>query len=166
MSSAATEEKRATPGGTAAPEASAVIWNWRGESSEAPAGEGRERLFGLLHSLGVGVFGLAIHFLVSVTIARVVFTVASVMLVAALVSPTGVYAGIRALLRRLGHWTGIGLAWLLLVPIFYLAFAPFGLLLRRGRRDRLRRRLDPEAPSHWEPHEGPTAASDSMQRQY
>jgi len=55
---------------------------------------------------------------------------------------------------------------LLLVPIFYLAFAPFGLLLRRGRRDRLRRRLDPEAASHWEPHEGPTAGSGSMRRQY
>ena len=67
---------------------------------------------------------------------------------------------------RLGHWTGIALAWLLLVPIFYLAFLPFGLLLRRGRRDRLRRRLDPDAVSYWEPHDGPTAASGSRDRQY
>ena len=42
----------------------------------------------------------------------------------------------------------------------------FGRLLRRGRRDRLQRRFEQDAPSYWEPHRGMRVASDSRRRQY
>jgi hypothetical protein len=50
------------------------------------------------------------------------------------------------------------------VPIFYLLFAPFGELLRRGRRDRLHRYFEPDAESYWEPHM--VIRSSSRERQY
>jgi hypothetical protein len=48
----------------------------------------------------------------------------------------------------------------LLVPLFVLFFLPFGLLARRGRRDRLGRFFDPDAPTYWKRREpaAPTLA--------
>ena len=86
--------------------------------------------------------------------------------VSVLVSPNGLYLGIERLFDLLGRLLGRGMTWLLLVPIFFLFFLPFGALLRRGRRDRLKRWFDPEADSYWEQHEGPTAGSPERARQY
>jgi hypothetical protein len=60
------------------------------------------------------------------------------------------------------------LTWVLLVPLFYAFFLPFGALLRRGRSDRLARRFDAGATSYWEPRESrrPTHASGQLDRQY
>ncbi len=151
------------------PEAAAVVWDWRGgRAEEVPEAESpaRNRLLGTFQGLGAGVLGLLIHRFWSTTIATVVFCVAGVVLFSALVSPTGLYVGVQGLFRTLGRWTGTALTWILLVPVFYLFFLPFGALLRRGRRDRLKRYYERDAESYWEPHEGPTAASDSCERQY
>lgn len=55
--------------------------------------------------------------------------------------------------RRLEGWVsrGVGglLAWSLLMPFFYLVITPFGLLFRRGARDRLGRGVDPAVPTYW-----------------
>jgi hypothetical protein len=99
-------------------------------------------------------------------IGTVVLTVASIVGISALASPLGLYAAIERLFLTLGRVTGRLLTWILLVPVFYGFFVPFGLLMRRGRRDRLQRRLEPDAPTYWEPHAGPTAASISHERQY
>jgi hypothetical protein len=121
---------------------------------------------GSLQAFGVGALGGAIFLFWSPATGRVVLGVAAIVLLAALVSPTGLYAGIRQLLLTLGRWTGQALTWALLVPLFYLVFLPFGWLFRRGSRDLLKRYFDPEAATYWEPHEGATAASESRQRQY
>jgi hypothetical protein len=68
--------------------------------------------------------------------------------------------------RAIGRRIGRALTWLLLVPLFYLFFLPFGLLFRRGRRDRLKRYFDREATTYWETLEGPTAASSSHETQW
>jgi hypothetical protein len=99
-------------------------------------------------------------------IGTVVLVVGGTIGLSALASPTGLYAGIEGLFAALGRWTGRGLTWLLLVPLFYLFFLPFGLLLRRGRRDRLKRYFEQEAETYWEPHSGPTASSPWRTRQY
>ena len=92
--------------------------------------------------------------------------IAGFILLSALVSPTVVYAGIEKLFDSLGHLLGRAMTWLLMVPLFYLFFLPFGLLFRRGRRDRLRRYSERDAATYWERREGPTAASHSRERQY
>ncbi len=152
------------------PEAAALIWDWRAETPAAPKAEsaGRARLHGSLQALVAAAIGGAIFVWLSQTVGTVVLTVAAIVGFSALVAPTTLYAAIQRLFMLLGQWTGRALAWVMLVPLFYLFFFPFGLLFRRGRRDRMRRWFDGEdaGSSYWEPHEGITAASAARTRQY
>ena len=125
-----------TPAGR--PEAAEAIWKFT-HDERATVAPGRVRLRGSLQALvGVGI-GVVLFLFVSPTIGRIVMAIGSFVLLSALVSPTVVYAGIEKLFEFLGHLLGRGMTWLLMVPLFYLFFLPFGLLFRRGRRDRLRR---------------------------
>lgn len=151
------------------PEAAAAIWTWREAGTEAvdfAALARRNRVRGALRGLAAAALGAGLLLLGLRTPATVVLTVAGVVTIAALVAPTSLYAALERGVAALGRWTGQGLGWVLLTPVFYLFFAPFGWLLRRGRRDRLQRSFDPEATSYWEPHEGLRVASDSYQRQF
>jgi hypothetical protein len=145
-----------------------VIWNWQ-ERAERPAPQGgaaRARWIGSLQGMALVALGAGLHLFWSRGVGTVVLTIGSAILVSALVSPTGLYAAIRRFFTRLGHWTGSALNWLLMPALFYAIFYPLGRVLRRGRRDRLRRWLEPEAETYWEPHEGFTAASTSPEKQY
>jgi hypothetical protein len=124
------------------------------------------RLKGLSQAALAALVGAAILSFWSRSIGTVVLSVATLVGVSALASPLGLYAAIERLFLALGRATGRLLSWVLLVPVFYGFFAPFGRLLRRGRRDRLKRQLEPDAQSYWEPHAGSTAASASFERQY
>ena len=150
------------------PIAAAEIWNWRQPRAEAASRESpqRARVLGAIQALAVAAIGALILAYWSQTIATVAFSLSGVILASALISPTGLYAGLRRGLAALGKLTGRAMTWILMVPMFYLIFLPFGLLFRRGRRDRLKRYFDPDAASYWEPHEGPTASSPHYDRQY
>jgi hypothetical protein len=149
------------------PEAAAVVWDWRNRATGSSGpGAARMRLQGLVQAEVAAGFGGVLFLFWSQTIGSIVLTVAGIVGFSALVSPLGLFAAIERLFLALGRATGRLLTWILLVPVFYGFFAPFGQLLRRGRRDRLKRRLEPEAATYWEPHEGPTAASSSLERQY
>ena len=98
--------------------------------------------------------------------AYVVLSIASLIMLSALFSPTGAFLAIERMFNALGRPIGRAVTWLLLVPLFYLFFYPFGRLFRRGRRDMLQRYQDPEATTYWEPHEGQKAASTTLEKQY
>ena len=85
---------------------------------------------------------------------------------AGLLSPTGLYVAIDRGFQALAHGLARVVTWAVLLPLFYLFFLPFGLVLRAGNRDRLQRWMDPNAATYWEPREGVTAASASRKRQY
>lgn len=85
-------------------------------------------------------------------LAYVAWGVSSVILILALVSPFGAHAAIDRVFVGLGRVVGTVLTWVLLAPVFYLFVTPFGLLRRRGARDPLMRRREPERESYWEPH--------------
>jgi hypothetical protein len=147
-------------------EAAAVIWSW-GERESAPAAPAsRIRLRGLLQALATGAAGTALYFFWSELVGYFVLGLAVALGLSALISPTGLFAGFQNLFAALGRWTGRVLTLVLMAVIFVLFFLPFGKLFRRGRRDRMRRWLEPEARSYWEPHSGPTASSSSRERQY
>ncbi|MEN8183458.1 MAG: hypothetical protein ABFS46_13085 [Myxococcota bacterium] len=150
------------------PEAAAAIWDWkeRAQEAAAPPAAGRARLRGGVQALVAVAFGAGLWALSLRIPAFVAFSLGGLVGVSALLAPTTLYAGIERGFQALGHWTGRLLGWLLLVPIFYGFFAPFGLLFRRGRRDRLQRFREPTATSYWEPHEGDRVASASHRRQY
>ena len=151
----------------ARPEAACVVWDWRSRiEAPAPAPLAATRAKGFAQAFGVAGVGVLIHMFWSTAIATVVFGIASIIFLAAALSPTGVYLGIQRLIAALGGITGVILTWALLTPLFYLFFLPFGRLMRRGRRDRMRRILEPDADSYWEPHSGSTASSGSHERHF
>jgi hypothetical protein len=145
------------------PAASAEIWRWR-EKPEASQSEGRVRLRGSVQALVAGAVGMAAFAFWSRAVAYVAFAMAMLILVSAWVSPGGLHAGLQRLFEATGRVLGRAMTWLLMAPLFYLFFLPFGKLLRRGRRDRLRRYFEAEAESYWEPH-APVPTS-SFERQY
>lgn len=150
------------------PEAAAEVWRWGDAAPPAPEREptSRARMRGVLQGLvGAGI-GAALYHYWSPIVGTVVMTIGTVIALSALVSPGGLYAGIERLFLALGVLTGKALTWLLLVPLFYVFFLPFGSVMRTGRRDRLKRFLEPEADSYWEPHEGPTSGSAHHDRQF
>jgi hypothetical protein len=169
MQSAEFEGMRMNRSVAGRPEAAAVVWQWATPASLEPGADpatSRIRVRGLLQALVGGIVGFGVFRLVSPTVGVVVLGIAGVIGLTALVSPTGLFAGIERMFAALGGLTGKILTWLFLVPLFYGFFLPFGRLMRRGRRDRMRRFLDPSAESYWEHHEGPMAGSGSRKRQY
>jgi hypothetical protein len=147
------------------PEAAEVIWRWREPTLQASGqGASKARIAGTIQGfIGAGV-AVAIYLLWSHTIGTIVFSISAATLLSALVSPLGLYRIIDGVFRSLGTYTGRMLTWLTLVPMFYLFFLPFGLLFRRGRRDRMKRFFEPNEASYWEPHK-PFSAADH-QRQF
>jgi hypothetical protein len=150
------------------PEAAAAIWPWRQAAGPAPltGNPARLRLIGSLQALAIALAGLALLRFWIKPAGVIALCISGVILVSALASPTGLYAGVRRFFIGLGHLTGRLLTWVLMPLLFYLLFLPFGRVFRRGRRDRLRRFFEPEATSYWEPHRGPTASSSSRERLY
>lgn len=149
-------------------EAAAAVWRWQDAVEDSGSGEGagRARLKGLLQATLAAAVGAGLYFWGRTTVATVVFSVAAIVGLSALVSPTGLFRAIEALFAALGAATGRALTWIVVVPLFYVFFLPFGALMRRGRRDRLQRFYEQDASSYWEPHAGVRAASGSRERQY
>lgn len=134
------------------PHAAAVAWPWREAVDASLQRAARRRTLrreGVIRALVGGAVGVALFYFGAPLLARVAWAVAAVVLLAALVSPDGLYAAIGRGLALLGHGVGRLLAILLLTPVFFLFFLPFGKLLRAGRRDRLERWFDPATPSYW-----------------
>jgi len=144
------------------------IWDWRGAPSERSSEDGlpRARRRASLRAGAAAAIGAAVYLLWARTLGVAIMTVACLLLAIALLAPSGLLQALERLFVRLGTFTARMLTWVLMVPLFYLVFLPFGLLFRRGRRDRLKRWLEPDASSYWEAHTGPTAASSSRERQY
>ena len=130
-------------------EAAALCWDWRKSAVHDAADPAPARCRGLRQTLIAGAVALIIYFFISRTMAAVVITIATLNLVAALLSPLGAFARIEHWVGSFAHAVGGGLTWLLLVPLFALFFVPFRLLLRRGTRDAMKRFYMPDAPTYW-----------------
>jgi hypothetical protein len=143
------------------------VWAWRqGEAEPAGTPPASARRQGALRSLVGAAIGTALFLLWSRIVGSLVLGLAAALLLAALISPGGLYAGLDRLFAATGRVVGRALTWLLMVPLFYLFFLPFGLLFRRARRDRLARFIDADADTYWEAHAGPRAGSAHRDRQY
>jgi len=96
----------------------------------------------------------------------VILTIASIILLAALISPTGLFAGIERGFDALGHAASRLVTLVLLSAIFYSFFLPFGLLFRRGRRDSMKRFYEPEAHTYWSPRERERESVEALRRKF
>ena len=147
--------------------AAAAIWDWRGERSQTPAARpSKPRLRGTLQALAGAGIGALIFALLSRIVGTVVMSIATLILLSALLSPAGLYAGIERLFAALGRRVGAALTWIVLPLLFYLVFLPFGMIFRSGRRDPMKRFYEADAESYWSPRKVGRSGSAFHTRQY
>ncbi|MBX3273845.1 MAG: hypothetical protein KF729_26510 [Sandaracinaceae bacterium] len=135
------------------PEAAAAIWDWAHATDDRPARAARHRKAALVRALVAGLAGGAFFYFERPLVATLAWSLGGLGLLLALVSPLGAYARLDRGVAAAGRAIGTALTWLLLTPVYFLFFAPFGWLLRRGPRDRLRRAYAPDAPTYWQKRE-------------
>jgi hypothetical protein len=150
------------------PEAAEVVWSWKPAATAASPDAGPVRLRGALQAAAGLAVGAGLFWFGRRTPAAVVSAIAAVVGLSALVSPFGVFAAIERSFDALGRGIGRVLMWIVLPAIFYLFFAPFSVLFRRGRRDSMKRAFDAEAESYWTPRDqrSATTASAAYERPY
>jgi len=149
------------------PEAAAAVWDWRAtETARVEPAAGPIRLRGCLRALiGASVGGLVYVYL-SPLVGKIVLTVSTLLLLAALLSPTGAYALVERAFAALSRTVGRVLNALILPILFYGVFTPLGAVLRRGKRDALQRFFEPERTTYWSDRSGQRTASTHRTRQY
>ncbi len=136
------------------PEAAAAIWSWQAPEQPKRPKAARLRWRGAIQAGAGFVAGSIFWSLQALALATVALTVASIVLLSALLSPTGLYSAIDRAFHGLGQWIGRGLTWLLLPALFYLVFTPFGMLFRRGKKDTMKRFFESGSETYWSPHRG------------
>jgi len=147
------------------------VWNWQNDGAEearqVALGRSSLRKQGLLHAF-IGFFvGSVFYFAFNLVIlSLIVISLSSITFFAALFSPDGLYHKIQAFFAWLGTWIGKFLTILLLTPIFYLFFLPFGFLFRRGKNDRMKRFFEVDATSYWRQREKVKHTAVSYERLY
>ncbi len=106
-----------------------------------------------MHGVTRGGIALAVAsgfwFLHHPAMATLVAVLGGATLLAALLSPQGLYARFSAAMEAFARGVGTLLTYLLLVPIYFLLITPFGLLMRRGSRDPLHRTWSAQTASFW-----------------
>jgi hypothetical protein len=119
-----------------------ATWNWRDDAAEArraAAERAALRRTALVQVAVTALAGVAVLLLLDhQLVARILWIASAVVLVIAIAAPQ-LYRPVRTFGARVGHAVGVALTYLLLVPFFYLFFAPVGLVLRLLRRDPLHR---------------------------
>jgi hypothetical protein len=131
------------------PEAAAAIWAWRDRDAGERARLAKLRRSGVIRAVVAGIAAGVLFALDRPIVASIAVGIGTLTLVLALASPGGAYAALSRVVDRLGALIGALLTWVLLTPVFFLFFVPFGMLMRRGARDRLRRRFERERASYW-----------------
>ena len=153
------------------PHAAAAIWQWREAAALGGIAVLRQqrsalRREGAIRAVVGGAVGGVLFFFGAAVLARIAWAGAGIVLVAALVSPDRLYAGIGRALALLGHGVGRLLAVVFLTPVYGLFFVPFGRLLRSGRRDRLERWFDPAVASYWHRRDDALRTKSSYEKPY
>jgi len=95
-------------------------------------------------AIAVVLFALLKHTVPAV----IVGTISVVVLISGLFFPS-FFIRIEKLGKVLGTWMGIGVTWLLLVPLFYLVFFPGRLILLLMKKDPLDRKFPSPAKTCW-----------------
>ncbi len=134
-----------------AKEASLVIWQPDRTAAAAANTDEAARLrvqAAIQAAIAYTMGGLVFYFW-SRTVGTVALCAGTVILLAGLISPTVAFKAIKRVIDTIVLGVGKGSAYVLLGPAFYLLFAPLGLLLRRGKGDKLARTLEPSADTYW-----------------
>ena len=124
------------------------------------------RVKGLVQALVAGTAAGLFYWWQHIVVAGIVATIGTLVLLTALISPLGAFAAIERAMARFGQWVGVAVGWLVLLPLFYLFFLPFGSLFRRGKKDRLKRFYQASSDTYWVDRVAPDDPIASRQRQF
>ena len=130
-----------------------TVWTWeQGGKLDAPIKTSRPRsVRGLIQGAIMAVIGFVLYRLLGhQMMGQVVWGLACFVLFSALFIPRA-FEGIESFGRKLGHWVGIGLSYLLLVPFFYIVFVPGHMVLKLLRKDPMQRGFPTPEATCWAP---------------
>ena len=131
------------------PKVLAATWNWRQPKSEAPAPAKSLRRAAVLQALVMSVVSALLQYgLGHVLAGRIVAGLALLVLVLGIFVPAA-YRPLHTFGQTLGRWVGTALTYLLLVPFFFLFFAPVALWLRLRGHDPLHRTFRDPQWTYW-----------------
>ena len=147
------------------PKVSEVVWPWRQQARDPRHEAGRRRQHVLIEVGIMVAVGLLFRFVFhKVWIPRIVFSLAAFVLISGLFIPAW-YAGFKRGGAILGTAAGVGCAWLVLVPFFYICFTIGRVMLLIKKSDPLQRALVKEQSSYWSVHR-PPKGPESYKKQY
>jgi len=130
--------------------ASDVIWNWKSSGIRSRAqSAGSLRKKGLIQGVGTAMVASLFWYFELRTMALIAGAMAAIVLLAASISPTGIFATLSRGADKLGHFIGNCIKWIFLPAVYYLFFLPFGTLFRRGDNDSLQRTCSPGNSTYW-----------------
>lgn len=145
--------------------AAEAIWRWQQPTVDV----NDERVFrrrGLVRAAVASCAAALLYGWGHAPLATVAAIVALFTATLAVTSPSGGYRGLERGLARLSNVVGRVVAWLVLLPVFFGFFVPFGLLFRRGSRDSMKRSFEPQSTTYWQAHRPPPDRPDRSRSQF
>ena len=142
-----------------------VVWPWRAPT-RAPATGGwtRRRRILLQCAVTAAIATLLTWWLDRYRLGLFLYCFGAVILICGFLAPK-TFDALERLGQKLAHAAALALTWILLMPFFYLCFAPARLILKLMGKDPMHRRFERNRSSYWVDHK-PLAAPQPYTRQY
>jgi RsiW-degrading membrane proteinase PrsW (M82 family) len=124
-----------------------VVWPWR----QPPEGTNKNKGLwkrALIQAAVIAAVAGMLFYWEHKTAAGVVWTIAGAFLVCGITMPR-IYEKIDRFGQQLGHWAGVLLTWILLVPFFYLCFCPCALFFKKRTMDNFSPEFRGQTDSYW-----------------
>lgn len=144
----------------------ATVWDFAKAAPDAKDSglANRKRLIALVQLIIGASIGFAIFHYWSRTFAYVVWGIAGTTGLIALVSPLGAYTYIEKAVAGLAWLIGTIMGALLLVPLYFLFFAPIHLFSRGGKKNAIYAK--PQTDSFWVPRQRDEKSRSTYETQY
>lgn len=112
------------------------------------------------------ILGLLIYLLLSKIFGVIVCSIALVLTVLAIVAPLAVYEPIKRALAWLSMIVGTVISFVVLLALYCLFFVPFGILFRKGNRNKLSLGFAANQSSYWIDRSAPSGKNNNYERQF
>ena len=134
---------------------SQVVWPWRTPPKASATGVWARRRRALLQcAIMAAVATLLTWWLGRYRLGLFLYCFSAVILVCGFLAPKA-FDAMERLVQKLAQTLALALTWTLLMPFFYLCFAPARLILKLTGKDPMHRHFEPNRRSYWMDHKPP-----------
>ena len=142
-----------------------VVWPWRTPPQASATGVWtRPQRVLIQWTVMVAIATLLTYWLGRYRLGLFLYCFSTVILICGFLAPKA-FETMERLGQKLAHTIALALTWILLMPFFYLCFAPARLILMLTGKDPMHRNFEPNRSSYWVDHK-PPAATQPYTRQY